>query len=442
MPSKPGTGTHRLAPALLCALLVVSRGAVGAPADRLPAGRLPLIDASLEPLERLSERAGGEGAVALSRVTMEYRFAVLAGEPLMAFRGRYAFGEAALVPVMEPCRGYFEGAGEDGVTVVAGSFVRVRATGRFAEPFRESGLLSRSLFSMAVVPAQRIVIGDRSLETAGMHVRFRPDSLVAVPADHGPMVSGSPDWGALLRRADGSFVDAATARRVFEVGFDVENLALLEPDYDLGPLAREVAAVCREGVAREREAKAEQAARAGEAPSRSPPPIDAAALENALDSAFGDGAPPRTDPPSPAEDGLAGVEAALASAEENRATRLKIEALRRTSQQFLGLVETEAASVLIFANDHGAEDGDEVAILLNDRTLERFTLTQAGRRIVLPLDVGDNVIEVRALNQGSSGKNTAFFRVTTEAGEALAEKQWELTTGGDAKLLVIRNRAA
>ena len=135
---------------------------------------------------------------------------------------------------------------------------------------------------------------------------------------------------------------------------------------------------------------------------------------------------------------VASIEEALSSVGQRLATREKVAQLRRSSEQFLGLVETDATSVLILASDHGAEDGDEVAILLNDRSVEQFTLTKEVRRIELPLDVGDNVIEVKALNQGSSGKNTALFRVTTGAGDELARKRWELSTGGNAKLLVIR----
>ena len=245
MIERPSSPRRRLLGALsgLCLMLcAVTQGAVAAEAIglRLPEGKLPLIDPSLLSPERLAQDSDGAGALSFLNLTMQYRFGVLLGEPVMAFRGRYALGDRAVVKVTEQCREFFAETPTEGIGSARDPFMSVTRAGRFTEGFLDGRLLSRSLFSVNVVPKQRILIEDRSLDTLGMHVRFRPDSMVAAPDPYGPAVNGSPDWDAILRRADGSFHDARTARRVFEVGFGIENLQLLEAGFDMRALAREV----------------------------------------------------------------------------------------------------------------------------------------------------------------------------------------------------------
>lgn len=413
--------------------------AYSAQAANLREGRLSLLD----PSARLSVMAAGlgprNGAISFFDLTMEYRFGLLAQEPLMAFRGRYTLADVAVVNATDKCWEYLRNNEEDGLTAIEKPLVNIRRTKRFATAFEKSAFLSSSQFSLDIVPNEAIMIAGDRVQVAGMHVRFRPDSMVKAPQDYGLSVSGSPDWDALLQRADGSFYNEATAKRVFAVGFDVENLKLLEPEFNVNAISREMEALCREGLAR-----LTAAAKPAE---NAPPPTNVTALENTLESAFGGdlGASPPTIPtPSaatsdePKASGEERVANALALAAERQAQREKIDALRRSSQQFLGHVETDATSVMIYASDHGSEDGDRVTILLNGQAVETLTLAHAVQEIQMPLSIGDNVIEIKALNQGSSGENTALFWVKTEDGKEVAREEWELSTGGSATLLVVR----
>lgn len=400
-----------------------------------PAGKLPLLDTHTLSLDTLNGLADGEGAVALSRLTMQYRFGVSLGEPIMAFRGNYDFRNAAIVEVSQKCWDHVSTNGLDGLTAVASPYLLVGDTDRFEKAFGESELLSNSTFSVRIVPNQKIVLNDRPLDVAGMHVEFRPDTLMR-STEYGAAVNSSPSWDRFLRRSDGSFFSEAEANAVFKVGFDVEDLELVALDYNVNALTAEAKAYCREALA--------AIAKAGREKKKEAPPETVSALENALDGAFGgDGSSATGNVPQPApanaEDEL--LEDAFAAMEVNREERLKrekLEAIKNSTDQFLGVAETPSGILRVYAQDHGNEDGDRVTVLLNNSEVTSFTLTNATREIEIPLHQGENVIEIRALNQGDMGKNTALFWVETEDGEELVRREWNLTSGGNAKLLVIR----
>lgn len=402
----------------------------------LPSGKLPLLNTPALSADKLNTLAGGEGAVALSRLTIHYKFGVLLGEPVMAFRGNYDLREPAIVEVSEKCWGHVSRHGLEGVSAAASPYVRVENTERFRAAFAEAELLSDSTFSIQVVPNQKVILDNRNVDVAGMHLRFRPDTLKR-SLDLGMVVNASPSWDGFLQRKDGSFYSEAEAKEVFRVGFDVEGLSLVDLDYNVNALASAAEAYCREALA--------VVAKAAEPPAQDAPMDSISALESKLESAFGnEGGVPAVrrqndtsqQPTSGAGDGI--LEDAFALAEDSRAKRLKIEALKNTSDQFLGVAETPSRFLRVLAQDHGSEDGDKVTILLNGSEVLTFTLANATRQIDIPLQKGENVIEIMALNQGSSGKNTALFWVETEDGRELVRREWNLTSGGNAKLLVIR----
>ena len=56
----------------------------------------------------------------------------------------------------------------------------------------------------------------------------------------------------------------------------------------------------------------------------------------------------------------------------------------------------------------------------------------------LPLVQGFNKIDFQALNQGSSGPNTAELRVFDDNGVALAAHKWNLSTGSTATMIIVK----
>jgi len=60
-------------------------------------------------------------------------------------------------------------------------------------------------------------------------------------------------------------------------------------------------------------------------------------------------------------------------------------------------------------------------------------------QVLVNLQEGFNSIQFVALNQGSSGPNTAELRILSEKGEMLAKKEWNLLTGAKAELIVVKN---
>lgn len=110
-----------------------------------------------------------------------------------------------------------------------------------------------------------------------------------------------------------------------------------------------------------------------------------------------------------------------------------------SSDQFIGNVRSRTSKIRIQCKDTGAEDGDLVRISNNDVILkDKVYLTNAGRSYWFDLKIGQNKIEIKALNQGALGANTAAFKVFDENGNLLAQKGWHLKTGFKGKLLILK----
>jgi hypothetical protein len=69
-----------------------------------------------------------------------------------------------------------------------------------------------------------------------------------------------------------------------------------------------------------------------------------------------------------------------------------------------------------------------------------IVLKQRYQRFNIPLEVGINKISFVALNQGTSGPNTAAFKVYNDAGMLLSSNEWNLATGAKATLLVAKDK--
>lgn len=107
--------------------------------------------------------------------------------------------------------------------------------------------------------------------------------------------------------------------------------------------------------------------------------------------------------------------------------------------QYLGDFSTKAAFVGVVARDHEYVDGDRVKIYLNGEVVE-YNLMLAGtfKGVNIDLVKGFNRIDFEALNQGSSGPNTAQIVVTDSEGNIIHNNRWNLSTGSKASLIVVR----
>lgn len=107
---------------------------------------------------------------------------------------------------------------------------------------------------------------------------------------------------------------------------------------------------------------------------------------------------------------------------------------------YLGDIKTGAKYVGIVCRDHEYVDGDRVRILVNGDVAEHnILLTGSYKGINLELDKGFNRIDFEALNQGSSGPNTAQVDVYDEAGKLLYSNKWLLSTGSKATLIIVKD---
>ena len=109
------------------------------------------------------------------------------------------------------------------------------------------------------------------------------------------------------------------------------------------------------------------------------------------------------------------------------------------SNQYLGDYRVEGDDVRIIFRDHEYPDGDRVRILHNDDVIRaNVLLVERFVGLVVELVPGFNKIDFIALNQGTSGPNTAEVRVYDEAGNLTAANQWNLATGVKATFIIVK----
>lgn len=109
------------------------------------------------------------------------------------------------------------------------------------------------------------------------------------------------------------------------------------------------------------------------------------------------------------------------------------------SNQFLGEFKTKAKYVKIICRDHEYPDGDRVKLMLNDRTIIHEILLEATvKEYYIDITNGFNKLDFEALNQGTSGPNTAAFSVYDDSGNLITSNEWNLTTGIKATIVVVR----
>src|SRR5690554_1910987 len=106
---------------------------------------------------------------------------------------------------------------------------------------------------------------------------------------------------------------------------------------------------------------------------------------------------------------------------------------------YLGDIKTDSKYVTIQYRDHEYVDGDRVRISVNGEvTISNAYLEGNFRGFNLTLQDGFNKIDFQALNQGTSGPNTAQLQILDEVGNILAAYEWNLLTGRKATAIVVK----
>ncbi|MGB5172014.1 MAG: hypothetical protein WBN11_10305 [Eudoraea sp.] len=107
---------------------------------------------------------------------------------------------------------------------------------------------------------------------------------------------------------------------------------------------------------------------------------------------------------------------------------------------YLGDVRTGGTFVGIVCRDHEFVDGDRIRIFVNGEIAEaNILLTGAYKGVNIDLQKGFNRLDFEALNQGSSGPNTAQVDVYDDKGQLIHSNQWMLSTGSKASLIVVKD---
>ena len=106
---------------------------------------------------------------------------------------------------------------------------------------------------------------------------------------------------------------------------------------------------------------------------------------------------------------------------------------------YLGDIKTSSKFVGIVCRDHEYVDGDRVKIYANEAVVDpNILLTGSFKGINLNLDKGFNRLDFEALNQGSSGPNTAQVNVYDDKGNLIYSNKWLLSTGSKASLIIVQ----
>ena len=107
--------------------------------------------------------------------------------------------------------------------------------------------------------------------------------------------------------------------------------------------------------------------------------------------------------------------------------------------QNLGDFKTKSIFLKILCRDNQFVDGDRVRIYINDLIIQENVILEADfKEFEMTLKTGFNKIDIEALNQGTSGPNTAEFQVYDDKGKLISANQWNLSSGFKATIIVVK----
>ncbi|MBJ34506.1 MAG: hypothetical protein CMC90_01215 [Flavobacteriaceae bacterium] len=108
--------------------------------------------------------------------------------------------------------------------------------------------------------------------------------------------------------------------------------------------------------------------------------------------------------------------------------------------QFLGEIRNDGEYVNIILRDHEYPDGDLIKVEVNENIImPAILLTEKAKGFKLDLNSGFNVVDFIALNQGSSGPNTAEVIVYDDQGKLVGTNRWNLATGVKATYIIYKD---
>ena len=107
--------------------------------------------------------------------------------------------------------------------------------------------------------------------------------------------------------------------------------------------------------------------------------------------------------------------------------------------QNLGSISTTSKMMTVMYRDHEYVDGDRVRIYING-VMQQANVVLGGnwKGFNYNLDEDLNQLQFEALNMGTSGPNTASFKIVGESGEILNMNEWNLATGNTATLVIVK----
>ena len=107
--------------------------------------------------------------------------------------------------------------------------------------------------------------------------------------------------------------------------------------------------------------------------------------------------------------------------------------------QNLGNFSTGSVTAKVMYRDAAYVDGDQIRVYLNDKVIQyQVNLDSNFKGFEIVLEKGFNKIDFEALNQGSSGPNTAEFKVYDDKGSLISASQWNLGTGFKATIILVK----
>ncbi|WP_434035980.1 hypothetical protein [Formosa sp. 4Alg 33] len=107
--------------------------------------------------------------------------------------------------------------------------------------------------------------------------------------------------------------------------------------------------------------------------------------------------------------------------------------------QYFGDFKTTSGTVNIVYRDHQAFDGDRIMVFVNDDIIKsNVLLTNGFSGFTFELQPGLNKIDFQALNTGSSGPNTAQFKVLDEDGNYISGNTWNLAKGVKGSIIIVK----
>lgn len=107
--------------------------------------------------------------------------------------------------------------------------------------------------------------------------------------------------------------------------------------------------------------------------------------------------------------------------------------------QDLGSFPTGSVSAKVMYRDAAYVDGDLIRVYLNDKVIQNQVYLDSNYKgFEIVLEKGFNKIDFEAINQGSSGPNTAEFKVYDDKGALISASQWNLGTGFKATIILVK----